>query len=228
MSELGDAGPAEAMVEGVEKCEIVWWQGYVKGRFQAYAETGAFVAESPLVRWRGDAPDPTEEARAALDALTERLVAEGWTADGAAEGGTWFALVFSRPVAIPVQSEDPAEARPDVAEAPPQPAAVARLRTELTNALDEVERQRRLRAAAEREAVAVAAAPAAAAPRELAPRRPLGLLLGVPAVVAAAVLFFVVADSVYAALVAALTASAVCLGLDSFLAVRSQSRRTPA
>jgi hypothetical protein len=53
------------------------------------------VAESPHFRARGsDQPEPTPEAEVALEALRERLEADGWTM--ARAGDKWFDHVFER------------------------------------------------------------------------------------------------------------------------------------
>ena len=84
-----------------ETCRIAWWKGYVKGRFVAVLESEArqpeVVAESPSWRWPGSAPpEPTDEARHALDALTDELVASGWTLDES-QPEVWYERVLTRP-----------------------------------------------------------------------------------------------------------------------------------
>jgi hypothetical protein len=84
----------------LDTCEIVWWSGYVKGRFQAYApsstQTPRLVAESPAIRWRSvSAPGPTEAAVEALETLTRRLADDGWVVVDRS-GETWFGMVLSR------------------------------------------------------------------------------------------------------------------------------------
>jgi hypothetical protein len=76
-----------------ERCEIVWWRGYVKSSFLAAgtAPDGTqFVAgESPQFRWRRpDPPEQTEDTEAALAVLLERLHAENWQSVG--NGGAWY------------------------------------------------------------------------------------------------------------------------------------------
>jgi len=207
----------------VETCEIAWWKGYIKGRFEARlrSTSGApqLVAESPLVRSRGDGlPEPTQAAVRALNALTERLIADGWTA---AESPLeeWFQLVFTRPTSAPPVVAKPKEERPPQRE-PAESAAVARLRSELAQARDEGEREQQLRRQAEQRPRLVVTEPSSEPTAAPARRRPLWIVLEVAAVVAAAVLFLL-AGSVYAALVAGLTTGAVCLGVDSFFAARS-------
>ena len=84
-----------------ETCRIAWWKGYVKGRFVAVLESEArqpeMVAESPSWRWPGSSPpEPTDEARRALDALTDELVASGWTLDESLPE-VWYERVLTRP-----------------------------------------------------------------------------------------------------------------------------------
>jgi hypothetical protein len=100
--------------QGLDTCEIVWWSGYVKGRFQAYARatsgTPRLVAESTAIRWRSAAPPgPTEAAVEALEMLTGRLADAGWVVVDRS-GETWYGMVLSRhadaePAAPPSQEE---------------------------------------------------------------------------------------------------------------------------
>jgi hypothetical protein len=103
---------------------------------------------------------------------------------------------------------------------------VIRLRSELVLALDEVERQQRLRSEAEERARRVATSPPAVDGTPSSPppprRRALWIVLELASVAAAAAVFFVVLDSTYAAVVAGLTTGAVVLALDSLFAVRSR------
>ena len=229
-----------------ETCRIAWWKGYVKGRFVALVESEArppqLIAESASIRWRGsDPPEPTDAAVHALDALAERLVSSGWT-PGAVSTNAWFGLVFSRPATALVAADDLAARPGQEVESPAredehrESPAVARLRAELLHALDEVDRQQRLRAEAEERAkrVAMHATPVAATdppaavetevavvPQLASERRAVAIALEMTSVVAAAMIFLLVFDSIYAAVVAALTTGAVVLGLDSLFAVRS-------
>ena len=87
--------------QALDTCEIVWWSGYVKGRFQAYTRPASLapelIEESPAIRWRSSSPPgPIEPAVAALDVLTHRLEETGWVVTGRSEE-TWFSLVLSRP-----------------------------------------------------------------------------------------------------------------------------------
>ncbi len=217
-----------------ETCRIAWWKGYVKGRFVAVLESEArqpeVVAESPSWRWPGSAPpEPTDEARRALDALTDELVASGWTLDES-QPEVWYERVLTRPaIALAAVADEPDEApvlRVAPAEEPRESQAVARLRSELVLALDEVERQQRLRSEAEERARRIATSPpAVAGPSSTPPprrRRALWIVLELVSVVAAAAVFLVVLDSTYAAVVAGLTTGAVVLALDSLFAVRSR------
>jgi hypothetical protein len=86
--------------QGLDTCEIVWWSGYVKGRFQAYARSSSqlprLVAESPAIRWRSvSPPGPTEAAVEALETLTRLLADAGWVVVDRS-GETWFGMVLSR------------------------------------------------------------------------------------------------------------------------------------
>lgn len=222
-----------------ETCRIAWWKGYVKGRFVAVLESESrqpeVVGESPSWRWRGSTPpDPTDEARHALDALTDELVVSGWTLDES-QPEVWYERILTRPAtalaAVPDEWDEPTEV-PDLRVAaavePRESQAVARLRSELVLALDEVERQQRLRSEAEERARRVATRPAAvAATAAVTPRRrprrrqALWILLELATVAAAAGIFLVVLDSTYAAVVAGLTTAAVVIALDSLFAVRS-------
>jgi hypothetical protein len=216
-----------------ETCRIGWWKGYVKGRFVAVLESEArqpvLVAESPSVRWRGSGPpDCNDEARHALDALTDDLVTAGWTLDESPPE-VWYERVLTRPATalagVSDQPDEVPDARP--AEERRESQAVLRLRSELVLALDEVERQQRLRSEAEELARRAATRPSAVAAPAAPPRRPrhrraLWIVLELASVAAAAAIFLLVLDSAYAAVVAALTTGAVVLGLDSWFAVRSR------
>ena len=225
-----------------ETCRIAWWKGYVKGRFVALVESEAhpphLIAESPPIRWRGsEPPEPTEAAVQALDALAERIVSSGWT-PGEVSTDAWFGLVFSRPATalVVVEGIDDEPDQEVESSAPDderrESPAVTRLRSELLHALDEVDRQQRLRAEAEERAkrVVTNATPAAATaadtetddvPQLASELRAVAIALEMTSVVVTAVIFLLVFDSIYAAVVAALTTGAVVLGLDSLFAVRS-------
>jgi hypothetical protein len=232
-----------------ETCRIAWWKGYVKGRFVAVLESEArqpeVVGESPSWRWPGSTPpEPTDEARHALDALTDKLVASGWTLEPG-QPEVWYERVLTRPAialaAVPDELDEPGapDEAPDLrvvaAEEPRESQAVARLRSELLLALDEVERQQRLRneaedrarrAATRRDAVPPAAHAADWSARP-GRRHALWIVLELASVVAVAAIFLLLLDSTYAAVVAGLTAGAVVLALDSLFAVRSGRAAPP-
>jgi hypothetical protein len=225
----------KAARRALEHCEIVWWRGYVKGRFLAYAGSGPArepVGESPEIKWRSSKPpEPTEAAVAALDALTGELVDAGWQLEqGDAE--PWFGLRLSRPAAATA----PAPVRPAPASAPPaaalppaeaalDEALLAELRSELDDARASVRRERGLRLDAESEVLRL---------KEPPPRRPAtqplsswALLAAYTIVVAAAALVGLLGfESVYGAVVAGLTMLAVVVAVDSWIVARR--RRDPA
>jgi len=209
----------------VESCEIVWWRGYVKGRFQAYAgpvDARVLIAESPPIRWRSSTPpDATEAATVALDVLTEQLSEVGWRVEERDEG-PWFGLRFSRPATA--EAPTPVRRVPEP-EPEPEPAAhlddalLAELRAELDAARAAARRERAGRLEAEVEALRL---------KEPPPRRPatqplsawaLLAAYGI-AVAAAAVIGFVGFESVYGAVVAALTTLAVVVAIDSWIVAR--------
>lgn len=76
-------------------CEVAFWPGYVRGQFYARIRGDEFsaIATSPLFRCRSATPEQTEECHAALAALNDRLVAEGWQANG--RGRAWYARRFT-------------------------------------------------------------------------------------------------------------------------------------
>ena len=68
-------------------CRVVYWQGYVTGRYCAADGAGRTFLCSPSFRtwtWRhrNDAPQESEAARAALAALVRELHALGWRIAG--------------------------------------------------------------------------------------------------------------------------------------------------
>lgn len=82
-------------------CEILFWRGYRKATFYAriFSDDGEplAVAHSPSFRSRGNgAPDQSEEAVAAYQALREQLEQWGWQHVGS--GDAWFDDVFTRPL----------------------------------------------------------------------------------------------------------------------------------
>jgi hypothetical protein len=91
--------PAQAS-DRWELCEIDWWRGYMKSEFWANgvgADGAQYeVARSRAFRWRRAEPPPIdhEGARAAHEALVERLADAGWEPIG--EGLTWYAWRFRR------------------------------------------------------------------------------------------------------------------------------------
>jgi hypothetical protein len=209
---------------GLDRCEIVWWSGYVKGRFQAYATSASrppvLIAESPAFRSRsGKPPGPTEEAIAALTELTDRLEQAGWVDEGR-DNGTWFGLVLGRPT-VGIESSPARDA---------DAAVVSRLRHELEQALEVAVRERQLRLEAESEAreLAARASRVAVGPSS----RPFVLVGYALAIVYAAAIFLFGFESVYAAVVASLTAAAVSIGVDCWLITRRRGgtarRRAPA
>jgi hypothetical protein len=221
--------------QALETCQIVWWAGYVKGRFQAYTTQTSLapelVDESPAIRWRSDLPPgPVEPAVAALEVLTRRLADAGWVVTGRSDE-TWYGLMLSRPAAEgarPETLDDRPE--PEVHREPAPPpeahldsALLTQLRSELEDARHaaELERTRRIEA----ESGALRLIP----PQDDVPEPPRSRVLFFTlyaAAVAAAVLVFLVGfDSVYAAVDAGLTTAAVCVALDSWLVVHRRSRR---
>lgn len=227
----------------VETCEIGWWRGYVKGRFQAYLVSGdgsRLIAESPPIPWRSSsAPGPTEAAVRALGVLTEMLVAQGWTVtDATAE--PWFRLSLARaadPEPVSQQedwtpTESPSRARKRRRPREQQPTDVAvldetlleQLRAELEGAREEAQRERDRRLEAETKALRLVEPVPRARPRG-AQHPPTPVLLAVYAisVVAAALVGLVGFESGYGAAVAALTVLALAIAVDSWIAAR---RRT--
>ena len=205
-------------------CEIIWWRGYVKGRFQAYAgaaEARVLIAESLPFRSRSTGPpEPTDAATAALNALIDELAESGWHLEEH-QPGEWFGLRLSRPVVAEVPSpERPAPSRePELVD-----ALLAELRAELDDAHAAARRERDRRLEAEAEALRLKEPP----PRHR-PAQPLSAwaLVGSYgiAVVAAALVGLVGFESIYGAVVAALTTLAVVISVDSWIVAR---RRGPA
>jgi hypothetical protein len=230
---------ARPAARNVETCEIGWWRGYVKGRFQAYlvsSDGSRLLAESPPIPWRSsDAPGPTEAAVQALGVLTELLVAQGWNVTNAA-AEPWFRLSFARPATAeqaPAEDDGPAppaarQRRRTVQRRPADvgvldEALLEQLRLELEGARLDAQRERDRRLEAERKALRLVE-PDRAPPRAVhAP--PPAVLLGVYAiaVVAAALVGLVGFESAYGAAVASLTVLALAIGVDSWIAAR---RRT--
>jgi hypothetical protein len=215
----------------VDTCEIVWWSGYVKGRFQAYtsraSEAPELIAESPAIRWRAsDPPGPTEAAVQALEVLTSRLAEEGWVV-AERSGDTWFGLLLTRPSSRPhevaADEHEAIVAEPVVEEDRLESALLAELRRELREARDETERERRLRLEAESGALRLVE-PLPVSVSEQTSMRPRVVVVGYAVAIGiAAAIFLLGFQSLYASVVAALTTAAVSLALDSWLVAR---RRT--
>ena len=223
----GQRVQADAVASQRETCEVVWWRGYVKGRFQAYGGAGdarELLAESPPIRWRSaDPPEPTEAAVRALDELTARLAEGGWEVeDGASE--RWFRLRLSRPAAAaPQPLSRPAAAR----EPEPQPrqlddALLADLRAQLAAAQAGVRLERDRRLEAEAEALRLREPPPTR--RATQPLSAWALLAAYAiAVAAAGVVGYIGFASAYGAAVATLTALAVVVALDSWIVARRRA-----
>jgi hypothetical protein len=89
--------PAPTPPSSEQTCDILFWRGYRKAAFygRTFDETGeaVAVAESPFFRPQGNgAPDPTEAAKAAYEALRSQLIAAGW--EPVAAGDDWFDETF--------------------------------------------------------------------------------------------------------------------------------------
>ncbi|HEY6961027.1 MAG TPA: hypothetical protein VI408_03975 [Gaiellaceae bacterium] len=202
----------------LETCRVVWWNGYVRGRFQAVVgDPPRVAAESSPIRRRGAVPDRTEEARAALDEVTRELLAAGWT-EAESDGDEWYELAFARESTAVL----PEPERLDVVRAPDDDThdVVEALRDEIERTKAAAERERRARL--ELEAASRARPAAVTAVRPVAPPRsgPIAVAVYVLVVVAVAAAFAVASRSTYATIVAALTAAALCLGADSWRVAR--------
>jgi hypothetical protein len=219
----------------VETCQIVWWCGYVTGRFQAVgassSELPRLIAQSPQIRWRSSTPPgPTEAAVAALESLKNSLFDAGWTV-AATDEESWFGLALARPISVDAHAheaafEDTPEDRDSTAERQLQidSALIAQLRSELEKANRETEAQRRYRLEAEAKRVPL---PRAAPARHSTNRRPLLLLAYAIAILGTAAISYLAFHSVYAVLVAALTAVALSVTVDSWRIARQQTVWTP-
>jgi hypothetical protein len=222
---------ARAASPALESCEIVWWRGYVKGRFQAYAGAapeGELIAESPAIRWRTSAlPEPTEVAVGALRALTDRLSEAGWQAqEGQAD--PWFGLRLSRPATAEVEAPTQVRVATTATRARSRPspereprlddALLAELRVELEEARAAVRQERDRRIDAEADVLRLKEPPR---PRP-APRLSVWALLATYAiaVLAAALVGLAGFESIYGAVVAALTTLAVVVAIDSWIVAR--------
>lgn len=215
----------------VETCEIVWWSGYVKGRFQAYTSPASrapvLIAESHPIRWRAaEPPGPTQAAVEALEELTGRLAADGWVV-AEPTGNSWFGLLLTRPSGTggPASSPPVAEDDEPVDDVLDEPALesvlLEELRRELREARDEAERERRRRIQAESGLRLVQPPPPGAEPTRGRPR--FVVVAYVVAVAVAAAAFLVGFGSLYAAAVSALATAAVSLALDSWLVARRRA-----
>jgi hypothetical protein len=224
---------ARAAPAALESCEIVWWRGYVTGRFQAYAGVAGereLIAESPAIRWRSSTPpEPTEAAVAALDALTHRLSKAGWQSqEGQAHPG--FGLRLARPALAETQgpaqihaaTQTRARSRP-AHELEPRLDVVllAELRAQVDEARAAARHEHDRRLEAEAEALRLKEPPG---PR---PTQPLSVWVLVAAyaiaVLAAALVGLTGFGSIYGAVVAAMTTLAVVVAIDSWIVAR---RRT--
>ena len=222
--------------QALETCEVVWWSGYVRGRFQAYTRPPSLapelIDESPTIRWRSSSPPgPVEPAVAALEVLTRRLEESGWVVAGQSEE-TWYGLVLARPSTDADHTSgfddrphtEPHRELPPPAEQHLDAALLAQLRSELreARAATEVERTRRIEA----ETGALRLLPAQ--PEVPARRRTPFFVAYAASVVAVTAIVLVGLDSVYAALDAGLTTAAVAVALDSWLIVHRRRASEPA
>jgi hypothetical protein len=215
----------------LETCEVVWWRGYTKGRFQAYTSPSSqLIAESPEIRWRSSArPGPSEAVVKALDALTQQLIDAGWEVTSQREEA-WFGLVLSRPVVAEHDGTLPERGRtlpPLVASEPRRKsqgeshldaALLAQLQAQLADACLEVEHERKRRSEAESRALRLVEPQRAVRPNP--PRKPLLFGVYALAVITVAAISLIVYDSIYATVVAALTATAVTVAVDSWFLTR--------
>src|ERR1700730_9191820 len=209
--------------QAVQTCEILWWRAYVTGRFQAWTKprSGAprLVDESPSLRWRHSAPPHQSAAAvAAVETLLEQLAEQGWEVTQHGDE-TWYGYVLSGPA-------DAAEQLRSVAilQAHARAAFPEQLRAEphQPHRTDSEPHEAYEARRAESERPDEAAGPEArvstvAAQRTPHTRRP-PLLFAVYAlaVAGAAAVSLVGFHSGYAAAVAALTAFALSLGIDSW------------
>jgi hypothetical protein len=217
-----------------QTCEIVWWRGYVTGRFQAWTKPKSgppqLVGESPSIRWRRSSPPGQGGAAvAALESLIERLTDQGW-AVAARPAEAWYGHVLGAPPDDAGQLHAAEALFRELARAP----VLKRFGPELAESRSEPESEREPHVATEDQprrvesepldpgAVAPSprVSPAAGKPAS-APRRQAALFaIYALAVLGAAAVFLVGFHSGYAAAVAALTASALSLGVDSWLLAR--------
>jgi hypothetical protein len=162
--------------------------------------------------------------------LKTSLVDAGWTV-AATDEETWFGLALAHPVSADAPHEaafeDTIEDRDSIAERQLHidSALIAQLRSELEKANRETETQRRHRLEAEA-AQRVRIPTAAPAPRSTN-RWPLLLLAYATGVLGAAAISYLAFHSVYAVLVAALTAVALAVTFDSWRIAHQHSVRMP-
>ena len=219
----------------LDTCDIVWWSGYVRGRFQAFAVSPSgvrrLIGESPQIHWRSTSPPgPTQTAVEALEALTSELAEAGWSVASRGEE-KWFGLVLSRPVAAgdgrtrSGNAEDDRDGAPSVRNEPQLDSALlAELHSALHLARRETELERSRRIDAESRASRLVASPRPTTTLPDLPRRPLLLAAYAIAVAGAAAIFLIGFHSLYAAIVAALTAAALSLAADSWLVAHRRTR----
>jgi hypothetical protein len=209
--------------QGVEICRIVWWRGYVTGRFQAVtgdSSSPQVIAQSPQIRWRSSSPPgPTEAAAQAVESLKSSLLEAGWTVANR-DDESWFGCAFSRPtfdrnVAEPVSFADSGNDRDSNVHGEPRidTALIVQLRSELDEARRETERHGHRRLQTE---IRAAPTPETTSADTEASRRLLLVLLYVAVIVGAAAICFLVFQSTYAALVAALTTLALAVAADGW------------
>jgi hypothetical protein len=227
----------------LDTCEIVWWSGYVKGRFQAYTSPSSLapqlVDESPAIRWRSSVPPgPTDAAVEAFETLIGRLTEAGWVVTDR-DADTWFAVVLARPAAEGTVLAPADQAVERDTDQEPEPAGEPRLetalleqlRSDLIEARTETARERARRLEAESGALRlVDTEPVAGRPfaEPGSSRAPLLLVAYVLAVVVAAAIFLVGFHSLYAAVVAALTTAALAVALDSWLVAHRRIDAKPS
>jgi hypothetical protein len=196
----------------LERCSVIWWRGYVRGRLQAVAGSPpTVVAESRPLRGDAEGPEQTAEATAAADELTQRLVDEGWV-PAEDDREPWYARSFTRPSVAPVPDRPAAAREIDT-------RLVEVLHDELREALDTAERERRGRLAAERHLHAVEQSSTAVentVPQRRRRTSKVALAAWAVTVVCAAVVSAALSHSFYATAVVALTVAAVALGVDSW------------
>jgi hypothetical protein len=215
------------------------------------------VDESPSIRWRHSAPPPQSTAAvAAVETLLEQLAEQGWEVTQHGDE-TWYGYVLSGPadvadqprfVAVPqehARAAFPDPLRPERAEAPGEPESRREPRPESKQeARPESKREARVephqirrtdgephetqRAESERpDDAEVRVSTVAAQPAARTRRPPVAFAVYALAVAGTAAVFLVGFHSGYAASVAALTAVALSLGIDSLRVARRQAVPPP-